>query len=76
MRKTLGWSVPAPASTSAVYTVAVGFDHFTFGDHKELEKAITKKTAAIMVETIMGEGGIKPIPIKCLKYLRNIEKLT
>ena len=30
-----------------------GFDHFNFGDHKSLEKAITKKTAAIMVETII-----------------------
>ena len=25
-----------------------------------------------MVETILGEGGIKPIPDKCLKYLRKI----
>ena len=25
-----------------------------------------------MVETIMGEGGIKPIPDKCLRYLRKI----
>ena len=49
-----------------------GFDHFTFGDHKELEKAITKKTAAIMVETIMGEGGIKVIPDWCLKDLRKM----
>ena len=39
-----------------------GFDHFNFGDHKRLKKLITKKTAAIMVETIMGEGGIKVIP--------------
>ena len=38
-----------------------GFDHFNFGDHKSLNKAITKRTAAIMVETIMGEGGIKVI---------------
>jgi len=49
-----------------------GFDHFTFGDHKELEKAITKKTAAIMVETIMGEGGIKVIPNWCLKDLKKM----
>jgi len=25
-----------------------------------------------MVETVMGEGGIKPIPDKCLKYLRKL----
>ena len=38
-----------------------GFDHFNFGDHKSLEKSITSRTAAIMVETIMGEGGIKAV---------------
>ena len=36
-----------------------GFDHFKFGDFKSLKKSITKDTAAIMIETIMGEGGIK-----------------
>ena len=49
-----------------------GFDHFNFGDHKDLEKKITKKTAAIMVETIMGEGGIKVIPDFCLRHLRKL----
>ncbi|MBA1339942.1 MAG: acetylornithine/N-succinyldiaminopimelate aminotransferase [Pelagibacterales bacterium] len=49
-----------------------GFDHFKFGDHKALKKLITKKTAAIMVETIMGEGGIKVIPDWCLRELRKI----
>ena len=49
-----------------------GFDHFNFGDHKGLEKAITSRTAAIMVETIMGEGGIKVIPDYCLKGLRKL----
>jgi acetylornithine/N-succinyldiaminopimelate aminotransferase len=49
-----------------------GFDHFNFGDHKSLKKLITKKTAAIMVETIMGEGGIKVIPDWCLKELRKL----
>jgi len=49
-----------------------GFDHFEFGNHKSLKKSITSKTAAIMVETIMGEGGIKVIPDWCLKGLRRI----
>ena len=49
-----------------------GFDHFNFGDHKSLKKNIGKNTAAIMVETIMGEGGIKVIPDWCLKELRKI----
>tara|TARA_B100000965_G_scaffold142173_1_gene118386 strand:- start:83 stop:1255 length:1173 start_codon:yes stop_codon:yes gene_type:complete len=49
-----------------------GFDHFKFGDHKRLKKMITNKTAAVMVETIMGEGGIKVIPDWCLRGLRRI----
>ena len=49
-----------------------GFDHFRFGDHKSLEKKITKNTAAILVEPILGEGGIKVIPKWCLKGLRKI----
>ena len=49
-----------------------GFDHFVFGNHKSLRKKITKNTAAIMVETIMGEGGIKVIPDWCLKELRKL----
>ena len=49
-----------------------GFDHFKFGDHKSLKKSITNRTAAIMVETVMGEGGIKVIPDWCLKGLRKI----
>ena len=49
-----------------------GFDHFDFGDHKKLKKLITKKTAAIMVETILGEGGIKVIPNWCLRDLRKL----
>ena len=49
-----------------------GFDHFKFGDHKSLKKKINKNTAAIMVETIGGESGIKVIPDFCLKELRKI----
>ena len=49
-----------------------GFDHFKFGDHESLKKSITSKTAAIMIETVMGEGGIKVIPDWCLRDLRKI----
>ena len=59
-------------STEGFYPKVDGFDHFNFGNHKELEKKITNKTAAIMVETIMGEGGIKVIPDFCLRGLRKI----
>ena len=53
-----------------------GFDHIEFRNFKprflNIRNKINKNTAAIMVETILGEGGIKPIPDKCLKYLRKI----
>ena len=49
-----------------------GFDHFDFGDHKKLKKLINKNTAAIMIETVMGEGGIKVIPSWCIKAIRKL----
>tara|TARA_B100000965_G_scaffold60494_1_gene46413 strand:+ start:236 stop:1414 length:1179 start_codon:yes stop_codon:yes gene_type:complete len=53
-----------------------GFDHIKFRDFKprflNIRNKIKKNTAAIMVETIIGEAGIKLIPDKCLKYLRKI----
>ena len=49
-----------------------GFDHFEFGNYKSLKKKITKNTAAVMVETIMGEGGIKMIPDWFLKEIRKL----
>ena len=53
-----------------------GFDHIKFRNNKprfpNIKNKIKKNTAAIMIETIMGEGGIKPIPDSCLRYLRKL----
>ncbi len=49
-----------------------GFKHFEFGNHKQLKKLINKNTAAIMIETVMGEGGIKVIPSWCIKAIREL----
>ncbi len=49
-----------------------GFDHFEFGDHKKIKKLIKKNTAAVMIETVMGEGGIKVIPHWCIKAIRKL----
>tara|TARA_B100000029_G_scaffold447428_1_gene469195 strand:- start:102 stop:1265 length:1164 start_codon:yes stop_codon:yes gene_type:complete len=49
-----------------------GFDQVPFADHEAVKKAINKNTAAIMLETIMGEGGIKVVPDFCLKGLREL----
>ena len=48
-----------------------GFTHLAFGDHDALAAAISDKTAAVLVEPIQGEGGIKPLPDVCLKGLRD-----
>jgi acetylornithine/N-succinyldiaminopimelate aminotransferase len=47
-----------------------GFDQVPFGDHEALKAAITPETAAIMIEPVQGEGGIRPVPQVCLKGLR------
>lgn len=47
-----------------------GFDHVPFGDHDALRAAITEETAAILIEPVQGEGGIRPVPYQCLRGLR------
>ena len=47
-----------------------GFDQVPFGDHKALEAAIGPETAAILIEPVQGEGGIRPVPPQCLRGLR------
>ena len=49
-----------------------GFVHLEFGDHDALTAAITERTAAVMVEPVQGEGGIRPLPDACLKGLRDL----
>ena len=49
-----------------------GFIQVKFGDHESIEKLIDNQTAAIMVEPILGEGGIKVVPNQCLEGLRDL----
>ncbi len=49
-----------------------GYDQVAFGNLNELRMAITDETAAICVEPIIGEGGIKSHPFDYLKALRTI----
>jgi len=49
-----------------------GFDQVPFGDMEALEKAITPETAAIMIEPVQGEGGIREVPTALLKRLREL----
>ncbi|MEX0318618.1 MAG: aspartate aminotransferase family protein [Ruegeria sp.] len=49
-----------------------GFVHLTFGDLDGVTNAITDQTAAILIEPVQGEGGIRPVPDAELKALRQI----
>ncbi|MEM7506607.1 MAG: aspartate aminotransferase family protein [Pseudomonadota bacterium] len=47
-----------------------GFTHLPFDDRDALRAAVSDRTAAIMVEPVLGEGGIKPLPVERLRDLR------
>jgi len=49
-----------------------GFKHVPFGDAKAVEEAMTSRTAAVIVEPIQGEGGIRVPPDDYLPRLRGI----
>ncbi|MEB8388096.1 aspartate aminotransferase family protein [Rhodobacteraceae bacterium KMM 6894] len=49
-----------------------GFTHLPWGDHDALYAAIDDTVAAILIEPVQGEGGIRPLPDPCLKGLRDL----
>jgi acetylornithine/N-succinyldiaminopimelate aminotransferase len=49
-----------------------GFDQVPFGDLKLVEQAITPETAAILIEPIQGEGGLRPATPEFLRGLRKL----
>ncbi|SMH49943.1 aspartate aminotransferase family protein [Maritimibacter sp. HL-12] len=49
-----------------------GFTHVEFGDHEALRAAISENTAAVLIEPVQGEGGIRPVPDQCLKGMRDL----
>ena len=51
-----------------------GFVKVPFNDVKALKKAINKNTAAVLIEPIQGEGGIRPAELKFLQQLSLICK--
>jgi acetylornithine/N-succinyldiaminopimelate aminotransferase len=49
-----------------------GFDQVAFNDIEAVRKAITKETAAILIEPVMGEGGVRVVPPAFLRQLREL----
>ena len=52
--------------------VVPGFDQVPFGDRDALKAAIGPETAAILIEPVQGEGGIRPVPPSDLQYMRDL----
>ena len=50
--------------------VAGGFDHIAYADIEVVKRAITPETAAILIEPIQGEGGVRVVPNSFLQSLR------
>ncbi len=49
-----------------------GFDQVAFNDLDAVKKAITAETAAIIIEPVMGEGGVRVVPHNFLRALRKL----
>jgi acetylornithine/N-succinyldiaminopimelate aminotransferase len=49
-----------------------GFDHVAFGNLNEMRAAVGNETAAIFVEPVQGEGGVRTPPAGYLKGLRDL----
>ena len=50
-----------------------GFRSIPFGDHEALKEAIkAPDLAAVLIEPVQGEGGVREVPPQCLKGLRDL----
>ena len=50
-----------------------GFRSIPFGDHEALKEAIkAPDLAAVLIEPVQGEGGVRAVPDQCLKGLRDL----
>jgi acetylornithine/N-succinyldiaminopimelate aminotransferase len=52
--------------------VVPGFDHLPFGDLDAVAAAIGPETAAVLIEPIQGEGGIRSLSVEGLRKLRQL----
>ena len=52
--------------------VVDGFDQVPFGDLEATKRAIGPATGAILIEPIMGEGGVRVVPNEFLRALRQL----
>ena len=58
--------------SEAFEPLMTGFEQVPFNDLNALRNKIDKKTAAVMIETVQGEGGIRPVSLNFLEELKKI----
>ena len=61
-----------PAHLQGFAPEVPGFDHVAFNNLNELRNAITDETAAILVEPVQGEGGVRAGNLEYLQGLRQV----
>jgi acetylornithine aminotransferase len=73
----LSWShygcvvlIGQPAKREPFLPLIKGVKHVPFGDIEAMRKAVTKKTAMVIIEPIMGEAGVIVPPADYLRELR------
>ena len=60
-----------PSKRNPFKPLIKGIKHVPFGDSAAMKRAITKKTAMVIIEPIMGEAGVIVPPADYLKNLRS-----
>lgn len=61
-----------PAKHEPFFPMPDGFRHVAFGDLDELERSLDPSVAAVLIETVQGEGGVVPAEAEYLRGLRRI----
>ncbi|MCH2206356.1 MAG: aspartate aminotransferase family protein [Lentisphaerales bacterium] len=49
-----------------------GFVHVDYGDLEAVRNAISDKTAAVMLEPVLGEGGVRPAAVEFIQGVRQL----
>ena len=61
-----------PSKSEPFLPLVKGVKHVPYGDIEAMRKAVTKKTAMVIIEPIMGEAGVKVPPADYLQELRTL----
>lgn len=61
-----------PAHCDGFFEGDLGFDQVEYGDLAALKAAVTDKTAAIIMEPVQGEGGIRPATQEYMQGIRDL----